>query len=192
MPYLTAAEVRTKARSASLADEQVFSDEDIEDLIEEFEDIAERYCGVAFITRTSTTVSTLARGTLVILKPKIIAVSALTIDDEASTNYEALNDVAKAAGYLTMSSCTTGDVSVTYTHGYATTPKGILRACVQYVRASALRDDSNQTRDVVSQGSVDLGTTRYATPDWDDDRPTGYITVDAALNVQGRAAPGIY
>lgn len=191
MPYLTATEIRDKARSEDLRNTDLFSDADLEDLVAEFEEIAEDYCGVAFIPRTVTEVVTMTCSDVVILQPKITAVSALTIDGTASTAYSIDDASNAAAGLLILDSRTTGDVSVTYTHGFATLPATVSRACVQYVRACALRDDSNVTRDVISVG-FEGGSTRYSTPDPAAGRPTGYIEVDRLLNSTGwRRPPGI-
>jgi hypothetical protein len=190
VPYLTVAQVRQRARSAVVADDSVFSDEEIEDYIAGFEDIAERYCGVAFIPRAATHTEDVCRSGQLILQPRITAVSAFTVDETASTIYEVTDSGKLSAGLLPLSSTTTGAVSVTYTHGYATCPKEIERACIQYVRACALRDQSDSGRDVIAQG-FDGGTTRFSTPDWDAGRPTGYIEVDRILNSFGRTPPGI-
>ena len=65
----------------------------------------------------------------------------------------------------------TGTLSVTYSYGQAT-PPSIKQACVQYVRAVALRELSDTSRDVIQQG-FEGGSTRYSTPDWAAGRPTG-------------------
>jgi hypothetical protein len=190
VPYLTVAQVRQRARSAVIADDSVFSDEEIEDYIAGFEELAERYCGCSFISRTATYTDDVCSTGLLILEPRITAVSAFTVDATASTIYEVTDSSSLAAGLLPLSSTTTGAVSVTYTYGYTTCPKEIKRACVQYVRATALRDQSDSGRDVIAQ-AFDGGTTRFSTPDWDAGRPTGYIEVDRILNSFGRALPGI-
>jgi len=182
VPYLTAQEVRDRARSDSLSDDDVFTDDYLEELVEEFEDIAERYCGVAFIPRTTTETRDVAGAASLILRPRITAVSAFTVDGIASTVYTLTEDVeALRIGVLPFTAHASGSIAVAYTHGYATIPATIRRACVEYVRACALRSDTGTGRDVIQQG-FDGGSTRYSTPDWHAGRPTGYIEVDRLLN----------
>lgn len=190
MPYLTAQQVRDRARSDDLSDADLFSDDTIEDLIAEFEEIAEDYCGQAFITRASTDeVHEVSCADLLVVNRPLIAVSAITLEDDAFTSY-ALDNADKTAGIIRFTSTVTGTIELTYTYGWATCPQRIQRACVQYVRATALRDDSTTGRDVISE-AFDGASTRYNTPDWDKGRPTGYIDVDKALNSFGRDIPGV-
>jgi len=57
----------------------------------------------------------------------------------------------------------------------------LARACREYVRASALANQSGVSRDVISQ-SVEGVSTRFSTPDVDAGRPTGYVDVDRLLS----------
>ena len=181
MAYLTAQQVRDRARSNDLSDTNQFSDAEIDRLIAEFEEIAEDYCEVSFISRTETRTVELSGASHVILQPKITAITTFTVEGTASTVYVLEDTSLLAAGILPFDTTITGTLVVAYTYGYATTPAVVARACVQYVRACALRDDSGMGRDVIAQ-AFDGGTTRYSTPDKNAGRPTGYIEVDRLLN----------
>lgn len=189
MAYMTAQQVRDRARSEAVSDTEAFSDTEIEDYISDFEDTAERYCGQTFeVVDEITETFELNQAALVVVRRPLISVAAFTVEDVASTAYE-FDTADKAAGIIRFTSCLTGTLSVTYSYGQAT-PTAIKRACVQYVRAVALRDDSDASRDIIQQG-YDGGSTRYSTPDWDAGRPTGYLEVDRILNQFGREIPGV-
>ena len=189
MPYLTAQQVRDRARSDDISDDAVFTDADIEDYISEFEDLAERYCGQTFeVVASITETVELDRDCHIIVRRPLISVATFTVEDVASTAYE-FDTADKAAGIIRFTTPLTGTLSITYSYGQ-TTPAAIKRACVQYVRAVALRDASAAGRDVIEQG-FDGGSTRYSTPDWNAGRPTGYIEVDRILNEYGRDIPGV-
>lgn len=173
MPYLDADDIRQRYPRVT---DQVASDEALEDLIEEFEDIAERYTGVAYLPREVTTTVEVCGNRWVSPHFLITAVESLEIEDVALTTH------TFADGYgIDFGSYRRGTMVITYTHGMTEPPKAILRACYEYVRACAMADNSSVPRDVISQ-SGDGFTTRYSTPDWAKRRPTGYIEVDRLLN----------
>lgn len=186
MAILTAAQVRTRSRSDDVADVQQFSDEDLDAYVATFQDIAERYCG-RYFEEASVTETVEVCGTVMILRTPLVSIDTFEVEGTASTVYE-LDTNGMASGVLRLTSHVTGTVEIGYTYGAAT--PGIERACVQYVRSSALRDNSSASRDVISQG-FEGGSTRYSTPDWAAGRPTGYIEVDSLLNAHGRALPGV-
>lgn len=176
MAYMTADDLRDRVPAL---DDPDITDTMLEDLVEEFEDIAERYLGVAYESRSETETFDLDQDTLVVLKwVKVTAVGTITIDGDAVDS----DDYTFTDGYaITFTSPRTGVLSVTYTHGEATPTKPLLRAGREYVKACALSDRSRVPRDVISQSGEGF-TTRYSTPDWDRGRPTGYIEVDRLLN----------
>lgn len=186
MAILTAAQVRTRTRSDDIADTEQFTDEDLEAYIAEFQETAERYCG-RYFEEVSTTETVEVCGYAMVLRTPLVSIDSFDVDGTASDSYE-LDTSGMASGVLRLTSRVSGTVEIEYTYGAAT--PGIERACVQYVRAAALRDLSDASRDVISQG-YDGGQTRYSTPDWAAGRPTGYLEVDRALNSFGRALPGI-
>lgn len=190
MPYLTADNLRT---TAALADDGKFSDTDLEGYVAEFEDIAERYRGVAFISRSASESYALDIATdKLILEQKVIAVSTFTIDGTAQvagTDYNLYKDVGMIVmdGQLAVGV----DIVLAYTYGYATTPATITAACREYVRSVALQRSLNKTREVIST-TVDGMFVRYSTPDWDAGRPTGFMEVDRLLNsAPDHRVPGV-
>ncbi len=187
MAILTAAQVRARSRSDDLEDTEVFTDDDLDEYIAEFQEIAERYCGRGFEPVVGTETVQLCRSSVLILRTPVVSIDSFEVDGTESTAFE-LDTEAKASGVVRLTSTLSGDATIVYTCGEST--PGIRRACVQYVRAAALRDDSSAERDVISQG-FEGGSTRYSTPDWEAGRPTGYIDIDRILNGYGRALPGI-
>lgn len=189
-PYLSADALRT---TQALADEGKFPDADLEGFVAEFEDIAERYRGVAFVSRSATETTTVSRSTnkLFLANQKVIAVTSVTVDGTAvaSTAY----DLFKDEGIIRLDAGIPRGavVVVVYTYGYATTPATITAACREYVRSVALQRSLNKTREVIST-SVDGTFVRYSTPDWDAGRPTGFMEVDRLLNsAPDHRIPGI-
>lgn len=189
MPYLTPAQIRS--RVPGLANQSIYSDVELTNLVSEFEDIAERYLQTAFITRTVTAEQIVRPNRWVQLRHRpIIAISSFTVDGVAGS----LSDltVENSTGVLYGPVWTFAQVvTVTYTHGLASTPEPMLRACGEYCRAVAFADRSGQSRDVIAQ-SFDGSVTRYSTPDWNRGRPTGFLEVDRLLNsLSDYVAPGI-
>lgn len=189
MPYQTAAEIR--AAVPSLASEEKFSDETLEALVAEFEEIAEEYRGVAYESREATATKVIGPGGATALQlawVKVTAITSVTVTAPAaggtpttltSTAYSFDSDlgVLVVPGGLTAGS----KVVVVYTHGEGAPNNTLIRACRQYVRSCALADQSNVPRDVIGQ-SFEGNYTRYSTPDKDAGRPTGYLDVDRLLN----------
>lgn len=190
MPYLTADALRS---TPALADEGKFLDADLEGCVAEFEDIAERYLGVAFISRSASESYALDITTdRLKVEQKVISITTFTIDgvaQVAGTDYDLYKDV----GLIVMSGKLAKgvDIVLVYTYGYATTPATITAACREYVRSVALQRSLNKTREVIST-SVDGTFVRYSTPDWDAGRPTGFMEVDRLLNsAPDHRIPGI-
>lgn len=174
-PYTTAANVRSLV--PPLADPAVYPDPLLAAYIAEFEGIAENYRGVAFTPRDSTeTVRLGSSGVVLLTWPLVRSVTSVTVDSVLLTvdQYRVGN-----AGRLFGLS---GELAtVVYSHGFDAPPPGLVRACVQYVRAVALADASNVARDVISQ-SMDGTTYRYSTPNKAMARPTGFVEVDRLLD----------
>lgn len=190
MPYLTADALRS---TPALADEGKFLDADLEGYVAEFEDIAERYRGAAFISRSASESYALDITTdRLKVEQKVISITTFTIDgvaQVAGTDYDLYKDV----GLIVMSGKLAKgvDIVLVYTYGYATTPATITAACREYVRSVALQRSLNKTREVIST-SVDGTFVRYSTPDWDAGRPTGFMEVDRLLNsAPDHRIPGI-
>ena len=184
-PYATATEVRAYDPKALNVTE--ITDDYLAGLVSEFEDLAEEYVGVSYVTRTA--VETIRAGCngaqeISLRHRPVLAITSITIDGVA---------VSTSSYYFTGRFVTYRNalwpyiagqvVVVTYTYGYATAPPAALkRACLEYVRSIALLRRSGVSRDVISSSSADGGTTRYSTADREHRRPTGYLGVDQVLN----------
>lgn len=187
MAILTPAEIRSAI--PALADDQEFSDSTLAALVAEFTEIAQNYRGVAYQPTTSTetfTPMTYGATTMELSRAKITGLTSVVIDgttaDASTYNVLEWGELGRSLSFRSSAIGYVGaSVVVTYTHGYVTPPTTLLRACKQYVRAVALTDRSNVSRDVIAQ-SFEGMTTRYSTPDWNAGRPTGYLEVDRLLN----------
>lgn len=186
-PYTTAANVRSLVRP--LADEDIYTDALLEAYISEFEAVAENYRGVAFTPRSATErLSLLDASFLQLNWPRVRSITSITIDGTTQTTDQyQLDDYGRVIGLLSSGPNPYGSwATVTYSHGYDAPPSLpygplVIRACVQYVRGSALRDQSDLNRDVISFSDGGM-TYRYSTPDKSSGRPTGFIEVDRLLN----------
>lgn len=185
-PYLTAAEVRDRARSLP----SDITDAEIESLVSEFEEIAERYRGVAFTPRSYTETISAPGSTVILTRYPLRSVTSFTVDGDAGTVADLTVDAQLGTIYGGGWASATPLV-VVYSYGLDEPPAVLLRACTEYVAAVARADRSGQSRDVISQ-SFDGGFTRYSTPSWGDGRPTGFLEVDRLLNsLPDYRVPGI-
>lgn len=189
MAYPTAAEIRE--RVSALQDNGKFTDEMIDDLVEEFAGIVEDYRGVAFVPTSATdTVILDDPSTWVRLAwPKVRSITSVTVTTPAvggtatallSTAYTYDADSGHVK-YPPGFACGAKVVTV-YIHGLDEPTKIWLRACREYVRSCALTDITSVRRDVISQADGAGGFTRFSTADKDADRPTGWLEVDRLLN----------
>ena len=179
MAYVTA--TTAKATNTALAE---YTDAQVNAKVAEFEDILERYCSVAYTTRTATEQITRRplRSTVQLANPRLISLTSITVDGTVLS----LTNVArlKTPGVLMHVPFTDPcplDCTIVYTHGYATTPVLAIAGAVEYAARSLAADNSGTSRDVRSQ-AFDGGTTNYITPDWSRGRPTGWTEVDRLLN----------
>lgn len=179
MPYMDADGARNRSRTLS-SDTEKYTDEMIENAIEEFENTAERYRGVAYITRSTSETVQIVGGQFQ-LRPKLQTLTSVTVEGVAqnSTTWELDTETGRV--WWLNSNYRNPFATVVYTHGYTTTPEPILAACVQFVRCTLLADQSTIERDVISV-SADGIVSRYSTPNWAQGRPTGWDTVDRRLN----------
>lgn len=189
-PYLTAADLRVGGgRVLDRGDR--FSDEDLEALVAEFEDLIERECGVAFTERDAVaTLSPVAYSRHLILPHvKVAAPTAVVVDDVAFTSTELADLVVWAdLGILERPVGWYGtQVVVTYTHGYETPPVAVLRACREFVRAKATKGSSNAPRDAAGPAGVDGTVYPTATT-----QPTGVREVDRIIaNLEHHDTPSL-
>jgi len=184
-PYLLPDDLKGDPTLARLT---TIDDDALAAYIAEFEGIAEGYRGVAFTPRTQTDRVIDPPGPGIILSRHMVRTVASVTVDGSTVNPAAVSLDAPAgllvlptSGWsLTSLTAPLPVVEVVYEHGFDAPPAGLLRACRQYVRATALRDQQAVERDVIAQGFDGGGYTRYATPG--PNNPTGFIEVDRLLN----------
>lgn len=161
------------------------SDALLTDLVAEFADLAGRYIDRA-LTPTEAVASLDGVRSRVLELPhrEVTEVSAVSIDGtELSDDALAALVVDRSRGSVTRDTWWIGcTIDVEYTHGYTTTPPGLVRACREYVRAKALEASGNQPRNTISFTDSSGFSYRESTPDWDNGRPTGLLVVDQVLN----------
>jgi len=196
MPYLTPEALR--ARWTILDQLTTVTNEDLADLVSEFEDLAERYRGCAFEPRTATwsVTSPSYRRELVLPHQVVTAVTAVTIDGVGlDADALAAVDLTQAdAGIVTRAAGWGHRATLTYDHGLAEPPRAVRRGCAEFVRSKAIdMDRPDGPRNALSYTDPDSGiVTRDSTASWDDGRPTGLMVVDNALNsVPDRRLPGL-
>lgn len=162
----------------------------IVELREEFEDIAERYTGQAWVPRFARESHPSAAGWVLLGRafPRSI-LSAVDVDDIATAT---TTWVLSESGRVDEATFAV-PLTIRYLHGADRPPPSLVEACKDYVRSKALeRFGGNRVgRDVLSSSDGQGGSIRYATPDWGAGRPTGYLDVDRALNALGRPLPGV-
>lgn len=167
----------------------------LSDIRDEYEELIERVCGVAFVplysyeTHTGNNKQTLK---LNHLRPRTIR--SVTIDGVA---YAASNFDFTDGGILiyvgntfSKSKDGTRNITVGYEYGYDLPPAKIRREFLKCVRAEALALKSAVPNNAISQ-SFEGVTIRYSTPDPSNNRPTGILTLDPVLVQYSERIPGI-
>lgn len=189
VPYLTAQQVRDAV--TGLEDETKYPDATLQRFISRYEDMAERYRGVAFTPRTETRTFTAASGPILSPHPRVSAVSAVAYDEGTAPDPA---DVLITDGFIL--SIRPGwpvgrRVTLTYTHGYPEPPAAVIDGCIEFVRAEARQQKDSQPRNVTGVRD-DLGWSYESTADWDAGRPTKWLVVNEALNsVPDERIPGM-
>lgn len=177
-PYLTPTQIR--ARVPQLATISGLTDDELTRLEAEFEDIAERYRGVAFTPRTATQTWTAPAWKVQLNNWPVRSITSVTYDGTTGDMTKVLFDATTGRVWgIDWTRATS--LTIAYAYGLDAPNPQLLRACAEYVRACVLADRSGNSRDVIAQ-SFDGATTRYSTPDWGRGRPTGYLEVDRLLN----------
>lgn len=177
MAYLTPAQVRS--RVPALQSSTTFPDSELSTIVSEFEEIAERFRGVAFTPRTYVETFFAPTSVVTLSRQPLRSITSFTVDGVAGTVGNLTVDLPGGriadGGWSGAKS-----LVVTYSHGLDAPSATLLRACAEYCRAVAFSDRSGQGRDVIAQ-SFDGGMTRYSTPDFAKNRPTGFLEVDRLL-----------
>lgn len=157
---------------------------------DEFEGIAERWIGRAFVPRFE---SEVLRGAMLLKHayPRSILSatdgngSALVTTSWDLTEWGMILDAFDAPV------CPLYPVTVAYTHGEDAPPAELVSACRQYVRAKVLAQRNRQGADVLRMTDPSGITEQFSTPDWDKGRPTGLLDVDRTLVSLGSPVSGI-
>lgn len=204
--YVTLSELRALP---GLADTTAYPNDTLIELRREFEDIAERYCRVAFVPRfarqrvvgngrTSLLLPSLPNGVVPVLRrnldgtPAIYTASATdttgTVTAFTLTNWSVTDfgQIVTDGDTLTLSTYGAANIVFEYEHGLDSPPGQIVKAGKDYIAAKAIENAQRIGRDVLSRTDPSGFTERWSTPDWDANRPTGYLDVDRALNSIGR------
>lgn len=183
--YCTLAELRALP---GLSNATTFPDATLLELRREFEDIAERWCGVAFVPRFARETYVAVNCPILLNRPQARTVLAASSTDSAGavTTYTTTAWRVSPVSMILTLDAVYGDVTVEYEHGLDAPPPQIARASKIYVRNRALQDAKSVGRDVLRQVDENGFQIQFSTPDWDAGRPTGLLEVDAALNSVGR------
>lgn len=178
LPYLTGTQLR-----AQVPDLAGWTDEQLDPYVTEFEQLAERYRGVAFTPRTATIEKQGQGDQLLLLDHAPIisvtdaAIDAVDVDLADVTVDKAIGSLSRLAGWRGTS------VAISYVHGIPAPPAAILRACRLYVWREALSDANPDASNSYVRSNPDLGVVeRQSTADFAAGRPTGWLDVDRLLN----------
>lgn len=187
-PYATAAEIIARVAPTVLE----ATNTQLAANVAEFEEICEDYLGRAFAIRTATHKVTLAGGPVILPRSDAIAVTAITYETGTApaVNTTLIDDGFSLILLPRGTAWPYGTrATFTYTYGTSTVPAVVKQAAIGYAVNVAKTDNSGQSRDVLTM-AFDGGTTRYATPNRDEGRPTGWLDVDRRLNtIRGTRAP---
>lgn len=146
-PYITPEQVRSRLPGTP-------DDDEVAELVAEFEQLIEGDRGIAYTPREVTEVHAAHRRGVVVLDwPAVIEVTAVT-DASGAWSSERVAAVGRSGAVRGV--C--GEVTVTYRHGMAVPPPAVLRACREFVREKLTRATARGRR-AVAETSDDSGTT---------------------------------
>lgn len=189
MPYFTTAELRDLP---DMDDEERFPDARLEAAHDWIVSIIERECDTSFI---ATSVTETLNGTgiepLMLTSAYVQSVQSVTVDG-VSVTAPVLADMNIQHGMLyygdgtTWSNASRGNVTVTYTAGYSTTPPADLKeAALRAARNWLLTNDAWSGKDTrVTAITNEYGNMQLSVAG--PDRPTGLPEVDATIMAWAR------
>lgn len=189
MPYFTTAELRALP---DMEDATRFPDARLTAAHDWIVAIIERECGTSFIARSTTvTLNGSGRDALDLMSPYVQSIESVTVDDVALTAGE-VSALIWQDGFLYQSTgaywpaTSRGNITVTYTTGYSTTPPGDLKeAALRGARHWLLTMDAwSGVDERTTSMTSDYGTTTVIVAD--DKHPTGLPFVDATINSWAR------
>lgn len=162
------------------------------DLRDEFEDIAERWTGKAWVPRYAK--DRLPYATHLLSNLAVRSILAAVDGDDVAADFsdwllEPWGLVTSTSGAPVLTG--TWPYTVRYTHGADRPPVELKNACAAYVRAKALQGGNRVGRDVLSMTDPAGIGTQFSTPSWAQGRPTGFLDIDAVLTSLGAPLPGI-
>lgn len=183
--YFTLAEFRTLPDMSSVAS---YSDAAVESAAAFITAVIEREVDASFVARTVTDESHDGGGYAVVLRrPFVLSVTSATEDGVAVTDtLRVRNGVVRkfTAGTYTplLWAEGTGNVAVTYSAGYSSTPPSDIKEAAMWGTRARLLDTASNATVTDRKRSVtntEGGTTEYVIAG--ADRPTGYPSVDAVI-----------
>lgn len=184
MPYFTTTELRAVYPDLDVA---TYSDARVTQVHDWIAAIVERECKTSFIPETvSETLNGSSGPALFLSRPYVLSVTAVAVDDVALSELEVADlQIQNGALYYPAgtywSAASRGNVTVTYTAGYSTTPPADLKeAMMQGARARLLTTaDGATASDRRTSFSNGDGTFSLSTAG--ENRPTGFPEVDAVI-----------
>lgn len=182
-PYLTAEQVRAAAtRGAPALSSDKFSDQWVQDVVAEFEQLVEQDLEVAQTPREETEVIRVDQYAhqAYLGWGSVRSIESLTIDGVTipATGYRYIAGpgiLVYPAGFFP-----TTPATVIYRHGLDAPSVALKRACALYVERVAALDTSGNTRDIARQG-FDGGSTSFVMPDPQKGKLTGFADVDRII-----------
>lgn len=161
-------------------------------LRDEFENIAERWTGQAWVPRYAK--DRLPYHTHLLSNMAVRSVSAVADGDDTIVDFS--DWVIEPWGLLTSTAgCPVllgnWPYTVRYTHGADRPPQDLKDACADFVRAKALQSQNRTGRDTLSMTDPAGISTQFSTPNWSQGRPTGFLDIDTVLTSLGAPLPGI-
>lgn len=195
--YFTTDELRDLP---DMGNEDRFPDSRLEAARDWITSLIERECGTSFVETTVTDERLTGSGTdgLRLLNPYVRTVTAVTVDGTSYTQdqIDALlveDGFLYAADFTTWPATSRGNVLVSYTAGYSTTPPADLKeAAMRGARNWLLTSDAWSGVDARATSLTnDFGNVQISTPG--EGRPTGIPDVDATIMAWARRVrvPGV-
>lgn len=164
----------------------------------EFESLAERYNGVAWVPRFAREAHPGRWNFSQLLnRPRARTILSCSATDPAgvttvfsTTNWRVSDQglLVTDGDYLVGSIFGERNITIEYEHGHDNPPPELVQACKDYVAAKVLQSANRHARDLLSETNPAGFSQHWSTPDWDAGRPTGLLDVDDVLNSLGRAA----
>ena len=189
MPAVVCVDVETlRSRVPALADDTLYDDELLTELVAEYEGTFERYRGFAGTPREAVVeVRALARGEVLLPHPLIREVTSLEVNGVAlsDTDLQALLDrglLAEEGTIVGGSWCSGARLGLEYSHGLDAWPADIQRGCREFVRAKAIEAVGNGPRNAIRYQDDGGWSFQDSTANWGAGRPTGLMVVDDIWN----------